>query len=43
VATMPFKILQMLVKHPLTDVGLQRFLDDWNAAGLSIFEAVPAG
>ncbi|MEQ1821263.1 MAG: fructose-6-phosphate aldolase [Fimbriimonadaceae bacterium] len=37
VATMPFKIMQMLFKHPLTDIGLKRFLDDWNAAGLSIF------
>jgi transaldolase len=37
VATMPFKIMQMLFKHPLTDIGLKRFLDDWHAAGLSIF------
>ncbi len=37
VATMPLKIMQMLFKHPLTDSGLKRFLDDWNAAGLSIF------
>jgi transaldolase len=38
VATMPFKILQQLYKHPLTESGLKRFLDDWNNAGLSIFE-----
>lgn len=38
IATMPFKIMQMLFKHPLTDIGLKRFLDDWNAAGLNIFE-----
>jgi transaldolase len=38
ISTMPFKIMQMLFKHPLTDIGLKRFLDDWNAAGLSIFE-----
>ena len=36
VATMPFKIMQMMFKHPLTDIGLTRFLDDWNKAGLSI-------
>jgi transaldolase len=36
VSTMPFKILQMLFKHPLTDSGLQRFLEDWNKAGLTI-------
>ena len=37
VGTMPFKILQMLFKHPLTDSGLERFLKDWHSAGLSIF------
>jgi transaldolase len=29
VATMPFKILQMMVKHPLTDKGIESFLADW--------------
>jgi len=29
VATMPFTVLQQLVKHPLTDIGLERFLTDW--------------
>ena len=29
VATCPFKILQQLVKHPLTDAGLKQFLADW--------------
>lgn len=38
VATMPFGVIQQLFKHPLTDSGLKRFLDDWNKAGLSIFE-----
>lgn len=37
ICTMPFKIMEMLFKHPLTDIGLKRFLDDWNAAGLKIF------
>jgi transaldolase len=37
IATMPIKILEMLFKHPLTDAGLERFLGDWNKAGLSIF------
>jgi transaldolase len=36
VSTMPFSILKAMFKHPLTDSGLQRFLDDWNKAGLSI-------
>lgn len=31
IATMPFKVLTQIVKHPLTDIGLQRFLDDWHS------------
>jgi len=30
IATMPFKVLEMMTKHPLTDKGMQQFLDDWN-------------
>lgn len=37
ISTMPFKVIQSLFKHPLTDIGLKRFLDDWNQAGLNIF------
>lgn len=29
IATMPFSVLEALVKHPLTDAGLKRFLSDW--------------
>jgi len=29
VATCPFSVLQQLVKHPLTDIGLAKFLKDW--------------
>jgi transaldolase len=29
VATMPFTVLEQLLKHPLTDIGLERFLKDW--------------
>jgi transaldolase len=36
ISTMPFKVMKMLFKHPLTDLGLTRFLEDWNAAGLTI-------
>jgi transaldolase len=36
VATMPFTVLEMLVKHPLTDIGLKKFLDDWAKAGAKI-------
>ncbi len=37
ICTMPFKVMQAMFKHPLTDAGLERFLDDWKKAGLSIF------
>lgn len=33
VATMPFKVLEQLFKHPLTDKGLKQFLDDWHKSG----------
>jgi transaldolase len=29
VATMPFKVVMQLLKHPLTDIGLEKFLADW--------------
>lgn len=29
IATLPFKVLEQMVKHPLTDIGLERFLKDW--------------
>jgi transaldolase len=33
VATIPFKVIQQLVKHPLTDKGLDSFLSDWKKIG----------
>lgn len=36
VATMPFPVFRQLLQHPLTDIGLQRFLDDWRRAGISL-------
>ena len=33
VATIPFKVLEQLYKHPLTDAGLERFLADWKKTG----------
>jgi transaldolase len=32
IASMPFKVFEQLVQHPLTDIGLKRFLDDWKKA-----------
>jgi len=29
IATIPFKVLEQLAKHPLTDAGIKKFLDDW--------------
>jgi transaldolase len=29
VATLPFKVIQQLTQHPLTDIGLKSFLKDW--------------
>ncbi len=34
IATVPYKVLLSLVKHPLTDAGIQRFLEDWKKANL---------
>jgi transaldolase len=31
ICTMPFGIFQQLVKHPLTDLGLKKFLADWES------------
>jgi len=35
VVTIPFKVLEQLYKHPLTDLGLDRFLADWKKTGRS--------
>lgn len=29
ICTMPFKVIDQLIKHPLTDIGIERFLSDW--------------
>ncbi|NNJ13383.1 fructose-6-phosphate aldolase [Chloroflexales bacterium ZM16-3] len=33
IATCPFKVLQMSMRHPLTDRGIEQFLADWKARG----------
>lgn len=33
IATLPYKLLGQLVKHPLTDQGIEKFLADWNKQG----------
>ena len=32
IATIPYKIIESMIKHPMTDNGIQRFLADWVAA-----------
>jgi transaldolase len=33
VATMPFSVIQQLIRHPLTDLGQEKFLADWKKLG----------
>lgn len=33
IATVPYAVLEKLVKHPLTDIGIERFLKDWQNKG----------
>lgn len=33
IATVPFATLQQMLKHPLTDSGIERFLKDWEGVG----------
>ncbi|MGZ3773726.1 MAG: fructose-6-phosphate aldolase [Pseudobdellovibrionaceae bacterium] len=30
IATIPFKVMQQMTHHPLTDKGIKQFMDDWN-------------
>jgi transaldolase len=30
VATLPFSVIKQMIKHPLTDIGLDNFLKDWH-------------
>ena len=32
IATIPFKVLKQMVRHPLTDIGITRFLEDYKKA-----------
>ena len=33
IATIPFKVIQQLIRHPLTDIGVEKFLADWKKSG----------
>ncbi len=32
IATLPFKVLEQMFKHPLTDIGIEKFISDWKKA-----------
>lgn len=36
IATVPFGVLQAMTRHPLTDAGIKRFLEDWEKARTSL-------
>ncbi|VAX16544.1 Transaldolase [hydrothermal vent metagenome] len=36
IATVPFKVIEQLFKHPLTDKGIDKFLSDWNKLNSTI-------
>jgi transaldolase len=33
ISTVPYKVMEQLIKHPLTNIGLESFLADWNKMG----------
>jgi transaldolase len=35
IATVPFSVIQGMLKHPMTDLGIERFISDWEAANKS--------
>lgn len=36
IATVPYKVIMQMVKHPLTDAGIEKFKEDWKKANLKI-------
>ncbi|WP_434578187.1 fructose-6-phosphate aldolase [Thermoanaerobacterium thermosaccharolyticum] len=36
IATVPYKVIMQMVKHPLTDIGIEKFINDWKNAKLKI-------
>jgi transaldolase len=36
VVTIPFKVIEQMIRHPLTDVGVKMFLEDWQKLGAKI-------
>jgi transaldolase len=42
IATMPFKVFESLIKHPLTDSGFEKFISDWEGAKPHLGELPPS-
>lgn len=42
IVTVPYSVMESLLKHPLTDIGVRRFLEDWRTAfgDISLFDAI---
>jgi transaldolase len=36
IVTIPLKVIEQMMKHPLTDVGVKKFMDDWKKLGARI-------
>nr|WP_317333664.1 fructose-6-phosphate aldolase [uncultured Romboutsia sp.] len=36
IATVPYKVITQMTKHPLTDKGIENFLKDWEGASLKL-------
>ncbi len=34
IVTVPYRVIEQFTKHPLTDIGIERFLSDWKKAGI---------
>src|SRR3982751_3089443 len=41
IATLPFKVFQQMVRHPLTDTGIVRFKEDWQKARAALEQQKP--
>jgi transaldolase len=36
IVTIPFKVIEQMIRHPLTDIGIKLFLEDWSKLGAKI-------
>lgn len=36
IATVPYKVITQMTKHPLTEKGIENFLKDWEGASLKL-------